>query len=407
MDFAVTERMRIILDMINEFVDKELIPLEPEFVNTEFADLVPVLEEKRAMVRQMELWAPNHPKELGGMGLNLVEHGLVSEALGRSPIGHYVFGCQAPDAGNIEILHLHGSPEQKERYLRPLVAGKIRSCFSMTEVDMPGSNPVMLETTAVKDGNDYVINGHKWYSSSADGAAFSIVMAVTNPDAPTYMQASMIIVPTNTPGYNLVRNIPVMGHTGSDYASHGEILFQSCRVPRENLLGPEGHGFIMAQERLGPGRIHHCMRWLGICNRSFDLMCKRANERKISPDGKTLGSKQIVQAWIAESAAEIQSARLMTLHAAWKIDTRGAKAARYDISYIKFLVANVMQRVIDRALQVHGGLGMTDDTILAYFYRHERAARIYDGADEVHKMSVARRILQAHKEGGYRAALDI
>ncbi len=407
MNFEVSEKMRVILDMINEFVDKELIPMEPEFLNTEFVDMVPVLKEKRQMVKQMELWAPNHPKELGGMGLNLVEHGLVSEALGRSPIGHYVFGCQAPDAGNVEILHLHGTRDQKETYLKPLVEGKIRSCFSMTEVDMPGSNPVMLETTAVKDGNDYVINGHKWYSSSADGASFSIVMAVTNPDAPMYMQASMIIVPTNTPGYNLVRNIPVMGHTGSDYASHGEILFQSSRVPQENLLGPEGHGFIMAQERLGPGRIHHCMRWLGICNRAFDLMCKRANERKISPDGKTLGTKQIIQAWIAESAAEIQASRLMTLHAAWKIDTQGAKAARYDISFIKFVVANTMQRVIDRSLQVHGGLGMTDDTILSYFYRHERAARIYDGADEVHKMAVARRILQAHKEAGYRAALNI
>ncbi len=407
MNFEISEKMQIILDMINEFVDKELIPLEPEFINKEFVDMVPALAEKRRMVKQMELWAPNHPKELGGMGLNLLEHGLVSEALGRTPIGHYVFGCQAPDAGNIEILHLHGTPAQKEQYLKPLVEGKIRSCFSMTEVDMPGSNPVMLETTAVKDGNDYVINGHKWYSTAADGAAFSIVMAVTNPDAPAYMQASMIIVPTNTPGYNLVRNIPVMGHRGSDYASHGEILFQSCRVPQENRLGPEGHGFIMAQERLGPGRIHHCMRWLGICNRSFDLMCKRANQRLISPDGKTLATKQIIQAWIAESAAEIQAARLMTLHAAWKIDTQGAKAARYDISFIKFMVANTMQQVIDRALQVHGGLGMTDDTILAYFFRHERAARIYDGADEVHKMAVAKRILQAHKESGYRAALNI
>lgn len=396
MDFTISEKMTTILGMINEFVDKELIPLEPEFVTTEFRDMLPALEEKRRMVKQMELWGPNHPRELGGMGLTMLEHGLVSEALGRTPLGHYVFGCQAPDAGNIEILHLHGNQEQKKKYLEPLVAGTMRSCFSMTEVDMPGSNPVMLETTAIKDGDDYVINGHKWYTTAADGSAFSIVMAVTNPEAPSYLQASMIIVPTDAPGFNLVRNIPVMGHEGSDYASHAEILYQNCRVPQSNLLGPEGHGFIMAQERLGPGRIHHCMRWLGICSRAFDLMCRRANERVIAPNGKTLATRQTVQNWVAESAAEIQAARLLTLYAAWRIDTVGAKEARDDISIIKWVVANTMNSVVDRALQVHGGLGMTDDTILAFFYRHERAARIYDGADEVHKTSFARRVLKRY-----------
>ncbi|MBN2157965.1 MAG: acyl-CoA dehydrogenase family protein [Spirochaetes bacterium] len=398
MDFTIAEKMKTVLGMINEFIDKELIPMEHEFVASEFRDMVPALEEKRNMVRQMELWGPNHPKELGGMGLTMLEHGLVSEALGRTPLGHYVFGCQAPDAGNIEILHLHGTPEQKEKYLKPLAAGKIRSCFSMTEVDMPGSNPVMLESTAVKDGSDYVINGHKWYSTAADGSQFSIVMAVTNPDAPVHLQASMIIVPTDNPGFNLVRNIPVMGHAGSDYASHAEILFQNCRVPQKNLLGPEGHGFIIAQDRLGPGRIHHCMRWLGICKRSFDLLCKRANERVIAPGGKTLATRQTIQNWVAESAAEIQAARLLTLYAAWRIDTVGAKEARDDISIIKWVVANTMNKVVDRALQVHGGLGMTDDTILAFFYRHERAARIYDGADEVHKTSFARRTLRRYDE---------
>ena len=397
MDFGISDKMKIVLEMINEFVDKELIPIEQEFLNNDFRDMIPVLKEKRAMVKKMELWGPNHPVELGGMGLSMVDHGLVSEALGRTPIGHYVFGCQAPDAGNIEILHLYATEEQKEKYLKPLAAGDIRSCFAMTEVDMPGSNPVMLETTAVKDGNDYIINGHKWYTTGADGSHFSIVMAITNPDAPVYAQASMIIVPTDTPGFNLVRNIPVMGHCGSDYSSHGEILFQSCRVPQTNLLGPEGMGFILAQDRLGPGRIHHCMRWLGICSRAFDILCRRATTRKISPDGKTLDSRQIIQEWIAESAAEIQAARLMTLYAAWRIDTVGTKDARDDIAMIKFVVANTMQKVVDRALQVHGGLGMTDDTILAYFYRHERAARIYDGADEVHKTSLAKRILRKFK----------
>lgn len=396
MDFGISDKMKTILGMINEFVDKELIPLEHEFISSDFRGMLPVLHEKRHMVKQMELWGPNNPVELGGMGLSMLEHGLVSEALGRTPLGHYIFGCQAPDAGNIEILHLHGTEEQKHSYLEPLARGDIRSCFGMTEVDTPGSNPVMIATTAVKDGGDYIINGHKWYTTGADGSQFCIVMAVTNPAAPAHLRASMIIVPTDTPGFNLVRNIPVMGHEGSDYASHGEVLLQSCRVPQKNLLGKEGMGFVLAQDRLGPGRIHHCMRWLGICSRAFDLMCSRANSRVISPDGKTLASKQIVQAWVAESAAEIQAARLMTLHAAWRIDTVGAKEARDDVSMIKYVVANTMQNVVDRALQVHGGLGMTDDTVLAYFFRHERAARIYDGADEVHKTSLAKRHLKRY-----------
>jgi len=396
MNFEIPEKIKIITGMMDEFVDRELIPLEQEFLTRSFKSMLDVVEEKRDMVKKMELWAPNHPKEYGGMGLNLLEHAFVSESLGRSPLGHFVFNCHAPDAGNIEILHLYGTQEQKERYLKPLIEGKMRSCFSMTEVEMPGSNPVMMDTTAVKDGDEYVINGQKWYSTAADGAEFSIVMAITNPEASPYLQASMIIVPADTPGFNLVRNISVMGHSGDDYFSHGEVLFQSCRVPRENLLGPEGHGFVIAQERLGPGRIHHCMRWIGICNRAFDLMCSRASERIINPDGKTLATKQIIQSWIAECAADIQAARLMTLNAAWKIDNLGAKQARYDISFIKFFVAGVMSKVIDRALQVHGGLGMTDDTILSFFYRHERAARIYDGADEVHKMSVAKKILREY-----------
>jgi alkylation response protein AidB-like acyl-CoA dehydrogenase len=397
MDFRVSDKIKTIVDSINEFIDKELIPLEPEFVTGDFNEMEPVIKEKQAMVKKMGLWAPNFPEDCGGMGLSMLEHGLVSEALGRSPLGHYVFWCQAPDAGNVEILHKYGTEEQKEKYLKPLVKGDIRSCFSMTEVDMPGSNPVMLETTAEKDGDDYIINGHKWYTTSADGSNFAIVMAVTNPDAPRYLQASMIIVPTDTKGFNLVRNIPVMGHEGSGYASHAEILYQSCRVPQKNLLGPEGQGFVIAQDRLGPGRIHHCMRWLGICRRSFDLMCSRANKRIISADGKTLASKQTVQNWVAESAAEIEAARLLTLNAAWQIDEYGASKARDAVSMIKFVVANTMNNVIDRALQVHGGLGMTDDTILAYFYRHERAARIYDGADEVHKSSLAKRMLRTYE----------
>ena len=398
MDFSLSEETATVLEMIEDFVANELVPLEARFLHEAFTTLLPTVQEKRLSVKQMGLWAPCHPAELGGMGLGLVDFGLVSEALGRSPLGHLVFGCQAPDAGNVEILHRYGTSEQKERYLGPLVAGEIRSCFAMTEPEMPGSNPVMMETTAVADGDDYVINGQKWYSTAADGANFAVVMAVTDPDAPSHLRASMVIVPTATPGFDLVRNIRVMGHTGEDYFSHGEILFHSCRVPRANLLGPEGQGFIIAQQRLGPGRIHHTMRWLGIASRAFDLMCERAVERVIAP-GKTLADSEIIQTWIAESKAEIEAARALTLKTAWTIEQRGWKAARQDISMIKFLVAGTMQRVVDRALQVHGGLGMTDDTPLAFFYRHERAARIYDGPDEVQKLSLARRILKEYRGG--------
>ena len=396
MDFAISEELQTILDMMREFVDKELVPLETEFMKRPMSEIMPQIEEKRDMVRQMELWAPLHPKEYGGKSMNLMDWSLCAEVLGRNHLGLYVFGAQAPDAGNIEILYKFGNEEQKEKYLRPLVEGKIRSCFSMTEVDLPGSNPVWMETSAVKDGDDYVINGHKWFSSSADGAEFAIVMANTNPDAGPHMRASMIIVPTNTPGFNLVRNVPVMGHVGDQWASHAEVMYQNCRVPRANLLGPEGHGFVIAQERLGPGRIHHCMRWIGICNRAFDLMCKRSLDRPITTS-KRLADMDIVKTWIAESAAEIRAARLLTLHTAWQIENLGVKEARQDISLIKFYVANVMQRVVDRALQAHGGLGMTDDTVIASYYRGERASRIYDGPDEVHKISVARRILREYE----------
>jgi alkylation response protein AidB-like acyl-CoA dehydrogenase len=398
MDFEVSDKMTVILEMVEQFVRDELIPLEGELLHGDPAALDIAVEKAQDKVRQMGVWAPNHPVEYGGLGLDMVEHGLLSEALGRSPLGHLVFGAQAPDAGNVEILHRHATPDQREQFLRPLVEGAVRSCFSMTEPEMPGSNPVMMETTAVRDGDEYVINGQKWFTSSADGAAFAIVMAVTDPDAPPHRRASMIIVPTDTPGFNLVRNVSVMGHTGHGHASHAEVIYQSCRVPQANLLGEEGGGFAIAQERLGPGRIHHCMRWLGIADRSFELMCQRANERPITADGETLASSQVIQHWAAELETEIRAARLLTLHAAWMIDRYGAKAARDEIAGIKFSVANTMLRVVDTAIQVHGALGVTDDTILAYWYRNERAARIYDGADEVHKTSLGRHIL-----GRYRA----
>jgi acyl-CoA dehydrogenase len=406
MDFQISDTMQTILPMVRTFMDEQVIPLEGEFLHGQpevVAEHVAALQER---VRQMGVWAANHPVEFGGLGLSMVEHGMLSEALGRSPLGHNVFGVQAPDAGNVEILHTHATAEQRERFLRPLVAGEIRSCFSMTEPGTAGSNPTLLETTAVRDGDDFVINGQKWFTSSADGAAFAIVMAVTEPDAATHQRASMIIVPTDTEGFNLVRNVSVMGHAGAGHASHGEVIYQSCRVPQANLLGNAGAGFAIAQERLGPGRIHHCMRWLGIASRSFDLLCNYANQRVITADGETLADRQIIQHWVAELDAEIRSARLLTLHAAWMIDTVGAKAARDEISAIKFSVAATMLRAVDTAIQVHGALGVTDDTILAYWYRHERAARIYDGADEVHKTSLGRRILRQRKQVEHTASAD-
>jgi alkylation response protein AidB-like acyl-CoA dehydrogenase len=354
------------------------------------------VEAAQGKVKQMGLWAPNHPVEYGGLGLSMVDHGLFAEAVGRSPLGMLVFGTQAPDAGNVEILHMFGSAEQQDTWLRPLVAGEIRSCFSMTEPETAGSNPVLLATTAELDGDEWVVNGQKWFTSSADGAAFAIVMAVTDPDAPAHQRASMIIVPTDTPGFHLVRNVSVMGHAGSGHASHGEVIYQGCRVPESNLLGPRGAGFLIAQERLGPGRIHHCMRWLGIASRAFDMMCERANARTIDPNGGTLADRQVVQHRVAELDAQIRSARLLTLHAAWTIDQVGAKNARDEIAAIKFTVANTMLESVDTAIQFHGALGVTDDTVLAYWYRHERAARIYDGADEVHKTSLGRRILRRY-----------
>jgi len=397
MNFNLPENTQAMIRVVRDFMEREVIPLEPQFLNGPLEEVLPALNDLRQKVRAMGLWVPYVEEKHGGQGLSLTEYAYISEELGRSPLGHYVFNCQAPDVGNIEILIQHGTEEQKKRYLGPLVAGEIRSCFSMTEPGYPGSNPTWMGTTAEKDGNDYVINGQKWFSSSADGSAFAIVMAVTNPEAESkYRRASMIIVPTDTPGFKLVRNISVMGHTGEDYFSHGEIVYDNCRVPQSNLLGQEGMGFIIAQDRLGPGRIHHCMRWIGICERAFDLMCNWSASRLIAPN-QALGESGVVQNWIAESRAEINAARLMVIQTAWMIEQKGAAAARDEISLIKFYVAGVLQNVLDRAIQVHGGMGVTDDLPLSYWYRHERAARIYDGADEVHKRSVARRILRNYE----------
>jgi alkylation response protein AidB-like acyl-CoA dehydrogenase len=390
----MNQNLEQLIANISRFLRDEAYPLEQSFLQLPFKELVSTLAAKRAQVKAARLWAPHLPKEYGGLGLTLSEFAHVSEELGRTPIGHYLFNCQAPDIGNTEILIAHGTDEQKERYLLPLARGEVRSCFSMTEPEHPGSNPTWMSTTATREGDDYVINGHKWFTSSADGASFAIVMAVTNADAPNkYKRASQIVVPIPTEGFAIVRNINVMGEPGSDYASHAEVTYTNCRVPQTNRLGQEGAGFTIAQERLGPGRIHHCMRWIGICERAFDLMCDYSAHRQLMP-GVFVGHKQIVQEWIAESRAEIDAARLLVLDTASRIDRDGANAARHNISMIKFYVAGILGNVLDRAIQVHGALGLTNDTLLSYWYRHERGARIYDGPDEVHKTVVAREALR-------------
>ena len=386
-----------IKNTIKEFVEKELFSLEPWILNSSWEEKLPKLNELREKVKKMDLWLPQIPKEYGGLGLTLEQHGEVSEILGASPYGFYVFNCQAPDAGNMEILMEFGTDEQKEKHLNPLLEGKIRSCFAMTEPDFAGSNPVNMGTIATKKDGNYIINGHKWFTSGFDGAKFAIVMLITDPNNENpHKKASQIIIPTDSDGLKFIRNISIMGHPGGGWESHAEIKFENVKVPLSNVLGGDGEGFSIAQKRLGPGRIHHCMRWIGMCERSFDLMCKRAVSRELA-HGKKLADKQTIQNWIAECRAEINAARLMVQDAAHKIDTQGAYKTRNEISIIKFYCANVLQKVVDYAIQVHGALGVTDDTILASYYRHERAARIYDGADEVHKSRVARQILKKYR----------
>lgn len=391
-----TDRLKDLLPKVKAFVEAELVPLEEGHHQRTSKETYALLDAKRILVKKAGLWGIHLAKEEGGQGLSLCEFGQLSEWLARAPLyGHYTFNCQAPDIGNMELLSKFGSPEQKEKYLHPLVKGEIRSCFAMTEPEFAGSDPTRLATTAVRDGSEYVINGHKWFTSSEEGASFSIVMAVTNPESPAHQRASMIIVPAGAKGFNHIRKIPVMGEAGGGWASHSEVRYENCRVPLTNRISDEGAGFKLAQERLGPGRIHHCMRWIGIAEKALDLMCRRAVSREIE-EGVMLGQKQFIQGFIAESRVEIDAARLLVLRTADTIDRLGAAAARHQISGIKFFTANMMLKVLDRAIQVHGALGLTDGTMLATLYQHERGARIYDGADEVHKQSMAVNILKGY-----------
>jgi acyl-CoA dehydrogenase len=389
-DFSISPELESTRQKVAAFMEQYVYPNETRMVEQEGlpADLEGDLQAK---VKALGLWAPNLPREWGGMGIGYIGQALVNEIIGRSVIAPRLFGNDAPDAGNAELLIIAATPEQKEQYLRPLAAGETRSCFAMTEPEVAGSDPTGLRTTAVIDADEWVINGHKWFISGAIGSAFAIVMAVTAQAADSHGRASMIIVPTDTPGFKIVRAVPVMGSGG--IGGHCEIRFENCRVPAKNLLGQVGHGFKLAQARLGPGRIQHCMRWIGAAQRSFEMMCRYSLERQSF--GEPLAKKQTVQNWIADSAAEINAARLMTMNAAWKLD-RGDDA-RIEISLIKFFGARVLHDVIDRAIQVHGALGYSKDTPLEMFYRNARAARIYDGPDEVHRQVVAQRILQTFK----------
>ncbi|MBX5470032.1 MAG: acyl-CoA dehydrogenase family protein [Thermoleophilaceae bacterium] len=399
MDFSPSPQVESLLERIRAFMDDHVYPVEREAFAALDEEVRPgvayprIIVELRERAKAEGLWNLFLPDERYGPGLTSWEYGMLCEEMGRSPVAPMVFNCAAPDTGNMEILAEHGSEEQKERWLRPLLEDHVRSCFSMTEPEVAGSDPTLLQTRAELDGDEWVINGHKWFTSGAVGASFAIVMAVTDPDAPPHRRASMIIVPIPNEGFELVRPVPVMGHDGGP--GHCEIRYEDCRVPASNLLGERGAGFVIAQDRLGPGRIHHCMRAIGGAQRAFEMMCRRANERVAF--GGPLAEKQFVQDFIARSRMEIEAARLMTLHAAWKMDTQGKRAARQEISMIKVVAANMYMDVLDRAIQVHGALGVSDDTVLAPMWRFGRMLRLADGPDEVHKMVIALRELNRYR----------
>ena len=378
---------------VTAFMESDIYPSEALFEEhspRRSPEGVAKLKELQAKTKAMGMWAPHLPKEAGGMGIGFMPYVYMNEILGRSPIAPMAFGSQAPDSGNAEILYQFGSKEIQDKYMKPLVNGDIYSCFSMTEPEVSGADPTNLQTKAVRDGDEWVINGHKWFTSQGEGAAFAIVMCATELDQPPHRRMSQIVVPADTPGFEIVRPVPVMGETEG---SHCEVRYTDVRVPITNTLGEPGSGFRIAQRRLGPGRIHHCMRWLGQMQRAFEIMINYSLTREVY--GSPLSEKQTVQNWIADSYVEIQAARLLTLNAAAKIDT--GDEARVEISAIKFFGAKVLHDVIDRAIQAHGALGVSGDTPLERMYRHARYARIYDGPDEVHRMSVARRILRRYE----------
>jgi acyl-CoA dehydrogenase len=386
-DYGLTDEVGELRSRMRQFVDGEVIPRESDLLDRDGGGRA-AIDELKASAKAQGLWALGHPREIGGGGVPFMSFVYLNEVIGRSEFGQVAVGSVSMQ--DSIMLHLHASHEQRERWLRPLVAGDIYPSVGLTEPEVAGSDPTLMETTGRLDGDEWVINGHKWFTTGANRAAFTTVFCKTDPDAPRHLQFSSIIVPTDSPGYEIVRVVPVMG---DEHGSHCEVKLNDVRVPHANLLGPRGHGFVIAQQRLGPGRIFHCMRWLGQAQRAFELMCDRANSRYAH--GSRLAEKGEIQRYVAESAAQIQASRLMTLDAARVMDCGGE--ARVEISLIKFYGAQMLHDVIDRAIQVHGALGLTADTPLERMYREARGGRMYDGPDEVHRMVVARRLLKDHR----------
>jgi alkylation response protein AidB-like acyl-CoA dehydrogenase len=382
--YGLDDTGRALRTRMRRFIDEQVIPAEPA-LGREDGEAAATMRRLKEAAKREGLWALGHPKEIGGGGVPFMPFVFLNEVIGRSHWGQAAVGTLSMQ--DSIMLHLYGTPEQQRRWLDPLVAGEIYPSVGLTEPEVAGSDPTLMQSTARLDGDHWVVNAHKWFTSGANRAAFTTIFAITEPDAPAHGRFSSIIVPTDAPGYEIVRVVPTMGHTGG---AHCEIRLTDVRVPKENLLGGRGQGFVVAQKRLGPGRIFHCMRWLGQAERAFELMCQRAKSR--FAHGSLLSEKGEIQRYIAESAAEIQAARLMTLDAARAMDE--GSEARVEIALIKFWGARMLHNVIDRAIQVHGALGVTGDTPLEFMYREARYARLYDGPDEVHRMVVARRLLK-------------
>jgi acyl-CoA dehydrogenase len=401
MDFELSERGRDYAERVQAFIDEFVYPSEPVYDGQMRAAgdpnfHPPIIDELKEEARSRGLWNLFHPhasEDPYAPGLSNGEYAPIAELTGRSPvIAPEALNCAAPDTGNMEVLQVFGSDEQKERWLRPLMDGEIRSAFAMTEPAVASSDATNIETHIERDGDDYVINGRKWWTSNAlhRNCKVLIVMGKTDPDGPKHRQQSMVVVPIDTPGVTVVRGLPVFGYW--DREGHGEMLFEDVRVPASALIAGEGDGFMISQARLGPGRIHHCMRSIGMAERSLDLLCQRALERESF--GKPLADNANIQDWIAEARIELEMVRLLTLKTAWLMDTVGNRGARVEIAAIKVAAPAVALKVIDRAIQVYGGAGVSDDFPLALFYAHQRTLRIADGPDEVHKRTIAQRELR-------------
>ncbi len=401
MNFALTDRCLEFQERLTAFMDEHVYPAERVYEEQLLEAGDPhaqpaIMEELKEEARRRGLWNMFHPDERFGAGLTNADYAPLAEILGRSHIASEACNCSAPDTGNMEVLTQFGTPEQQDQWLRPLLDGEIRSAFAMTEPDVASSDATNIALRIERDGDEYVLNGRKWWTSGAlhPHCRILIVMGKTNPDGPPHQQQSMILVPIDTPGVEMVRGLPVFGY--QDQEGHAELRFTDVRVPADNLLAGEGQGFLISQARLGPGRIHHCMRAIGTAERALELMCRRASERETF--GQPVASRSNVQDWIAESRIEIEMVRLLTMKTAWLMDTVGNKHARTEIAAIKVAAPNVALKVIDRAIQVHGGGGVSDDFPLAWMYAHMRTLRLADGPDEVHKMTIARRELRHRAE---------